>query len=408
MALGRYLSPYFLLLSSLNMTGNLDKRNILFRSLLLSVIPIIAIVLYIPNVFEIISSYPTVMKLVINIMRIWIVVYLSISVLIMLYELWMTKLSFFRLRFSMKVLIIISLVMIYGLFFPQDPAQVYLFYRNEYMWMLGLWYLHKGFSTGIYYVVVAGSLCAGLVSMASLIRYFSITFGEEVAEVKIRRESSSATRGVSMFVHGTKNDLLATRILLEKVGQNYPQDQEVKKLKAINDGLMGRLDKLNKAIKVNSIKLYPVEVKEILDLSLQRIRETFSSYPIDVKGLDSRCLILADRNFRSEAFTNIIQNGIEATVQNGSRDPIEICVQDGRVWVEIIFSDRGKGIDKKVKKHIWEPFHSSKNSSTNWGIGMYFTRLVVRRHMGSISFSRRKEGGTSFVVMLPKAGKGDR
>ena len=31
MALGRYLSPYFLLLSSLSMTGKLDESNILIR-----------------------------------------------------------------------------------------------------------------------------------------------------------------------------------------------------------------------------------------------------------------------------------------------------------------------------------------------------------------------------------------
>ena len=83
----------------------------------------------------------------------------------------------------------------------------------------------------------------------------------------------------------------------------------------------------------------------------------------------------------------------------------EIEIEYGRMWVEIIISDRGKGIDKKQKKHIWEPFNSSKNSSTNWGIGMYFTRRVIKRHFGSISFSPRKDGGTSFMVMLPLAGE---
>ena len=88
MSLGRYLSPYFILLSSLNMTGKLDESNILIRSLLLAIIPIFAIIIYIPNVFEIISSYPSIMKFFIILMKIWILVYLSISVLIMVYELW--------------------------------------------------------------------------------------------------------------------------------------------------------------------------------------------------------------------------------------------------------------------------------------------------------------------------------
>ena len=399
MALGRYLFPYFLLLSALDMTEELNENGRVKKVLLLAVLPLFSIVVYIPQVFEIFSSSESVMEAVVNFSKAWIVLYLLSADFIMVKEFFWIRLQFFRFRFLMKLMLIISLSFIYGIFFPQDPAQVYLFYRNEYMWMLGLWYLHRGFSSGFYYVVVAASMFFGVVSMASLIRFFSTTFGEEVAEVKIRRESNSATRGVSMFVHGTKNDLLATRILLEKVEESHPEDSDVKKLKAINDGLMGRLDKLNKAIKVNSIKLYPSKVDEIMDLSLKRIGENFSSYPITVSGLDSNCLILADKVFLSEAFTNIIQNGIEATIQNGRKDSIEICVEYGRVWVQIIFSDRGKGIDKDQEKHIWEPFRSSKN-------GMYFTRLVVKRHMGSISFSRRKDGGTSFIVMLPLAGRG--
>ena len=405
MALGRYLSPYFILLSSLNMTGKLDESNILIRSLLLAIIPIFAIIIYIPNVFEIISSYPSIMKFFIILMKIWILVYLSISVLIMVYELWTIKLSFFRLRFSMKVLIIISLVMIYGLFFPQDPAQVYLFYRNDYMWMMGLWYLHKGFSSGFNYMVMIASLFAGIISMSSFIRYFSTTFGEEVAEVKIRRETTSTAKGVSMFVHGTKNDLLATRILLDKVKKNYPDDADIERLGRINSSLVSRLERLNQSLKVNSIKLRPIPINSVMEDCKKRVKENFADYPIVVNSEESNKLILADNVFLSEAIYNIIQNGIETTLENKRRDAVEIEIEYGRMWVEIIISDRGKGIDKKQKKHIWEPFNSSKNSSTNWGIGMYFTRLVIKRHFGSISFSPRKDGGTSFMVMLPLAGE---
>lgn len=406
MALGRYLSPYFLLLSALDMAGELDKTDIIRRASVLAVIPILSIVLYVPQVFELVSSNSTVMEVVVAFTKIWIIIYLIFIVFVMFYELWMTKLSFFKLRFIMKVMIIVSLVMIYGVFFPQDPAQVYLFYRNEYMWMLGLWYLHKGFSSGFNYLVMIASLLAGIISMASLIRYFSNTFGEEVVEVKVKRESHSAARGVSMFVHGTKNDLLATRILLDKVIKVHPEDEDLERLKAINSSLVSRLEKLNRSLKVNSIKLYPVSITEVIDLCKERVKENFHDYPLNVTGIDSSKLILADSTFLPEALYNIIQNGIEATRENKRNDSIDIDIEYGRMWVEISISDRGKGIDKNLKRHIWEPFHSSKNSSTNWGIGMYFTRLVIKRHFGSISFSPRKDGGTSFVVMLPLAGEG--
>ncbi|MGN1189998.1 MAG: sensor histidine kinase, partial [Candidatus Ornithospirochaeta sp.] len=179
------------------------------------------------------------------------------------------------------------------------------------------------------------------------------------------------------------------------------------RLLKINASLVERLEKLNKSLKVNAIKLYPISISEIMGICRQRVKENFSDYPVSVSGLDGSKLILADTTFLTEALYNIIQNGIEATKENKRNDAIEIEIEYGRMWAEITISDRGKGIDKALKKHIWEPFHSSKNSSTNWGIGMYFTRLVIKRHFGSISFMARKDGGTSFVVMLPLAGRGN-
>ena len=41
MAIGRYLSPYFLLLSALDMTGKLDRKNGIVKALLLSIIPLV-------------------------------------------------------------------------------------------------------------------------------------------------------------------------------------------------------------------------------------------------------------------------------------------------------------------------------------------------------------------------------
>lgn len=401
MAVGRYLSPFFILLTALNMAGRLYDKKAIKLVLPLSILPISSIVVYHPSVFTLLEKNAALMKAVVTFSRLWIYIYIATSAVIMLSELYRTKLSFFKARFSMKVLLVFSLSLSYGLFSPQDPAQVYLFYTNEYMWMMGLWYLHKGFSSGFYYVILLGSLLAGLVSIFSLIRYFAITFGEEVVEVKMNKQSLHATRGVSVFVHGTKNALISSRILLEKVERRYQEDEDVERLIRINRGLTERLEKMNKTIKVNSIRLYPTQIGKVIDEALSRVRETFGSYPVNVEEYETTRLILADDMYLAEALYNIMQNGIEALDGNGRKDALEIKVRYGRLWVEISITDRGKGIDKKMAKHIWEPFMSSKNSSKNWGIGMYFTRLVINRHMGRISFSPNKDGGTKFVVILP-------
>ncbi len=84
---------------------------------------------------------------------------------------------------------------------------------------------------------------------------------------------------------------------------------------------------------------------------------------------------------------------------------IEIEVKLERLWVSISILDRGPGIPKALKKKIWEPFYSSKNSSSNWGMGMYYTRKIINSHLGSIRFEEREGGGTVFQILLPRYGR---
>ena len=53
-------------------------------------------------------------------------------------------------------------------------------------------------------------------------------------------------------------------------------------------------------------------------------------------------------------------------------------------------------------KKIFEPFYSSKNSNTSWGMGLYHVRTIVRAHVGSLRVESKPGRGTSFFVLLPK------
>ena len=65
-------------------------------------------------------------------------------------------------------------------------------------------------------------------------------------------------------------------------------------------------------------------------------------------------------------------------------------------------SDEGGGITQEEQKKIFEPFYSSKNSNTSWGMGLYHVRTIVRAHVGSLRVESQPGKGTSFFVLLPK------
>ena len=99
-------------------------------------------------------------------------------------------------------------------------------------------------------------------------------------------------------------------------------------------------------------------------------------------------------------------NDVEANAEASSTDPVSIVCGYERLWVSIRISDSGKGMDRRTLRNIWQPFWSSKNSSQNWGMGMYFSRNCVKSHLGSIRYERTANGGSRFIILLPKLGSG--
>ena len=51
---------------------------------------------------------------------------------------------------------------------------------------------------------------------------------------------------------------------------------------------------------------------------------------------------------------------------------------------------------KAEQKKIFEPFYSSKNSNTSWGMGLYHVRTIVRAHVGSLRVES-KPGPVSYT-----------
>ena len=402
-AIGRYTFPLFLILSALDMSY-FDKAEKLYRKLwILTILPIINLIIYIPRIFKMVTAgNESVTHFLVSFSKVWIWGYLLITLIVLLVEYRSITLPFFKRRFALKSLIIISLGMLYSFYAIQDPAQIYMFYSNDYMWMLGLWYLSPALNPVTYILVMVGSLVFGFAGMYTLIRYVHIKFDEEREEVVLRRKAKDASEGVSMFIHGTKNELLSSQILIDRLSAEMPESEDMALLKSINTNLLQRMDKLNRATRNIGVKMVPVPVEILLDEILKIVHHRYPEEEIEVRNYLEDHQVLVDMALFPEAVANIIVNAIEANRSNGSKEKVLFTVKGERLWISFWINDRGKGIAKEERKRIWEPFYSSKNSSRNWGMGMYYTWNIIRSHMGSVRFESREGGGTRFIILLPK------
>lgn len=109
-----------------------------------------------------------------------------------------------------------------------------------------------------------------------------------------------------------------------------------------------------------------------------------------------------DRDLMERVLTNLITNAIKYTPPHG-----EILVSARRAHsghaVELSVSDNGHGISPEAQAHIFERFYqaSEQDRRRGTGLGLYFCRLAVEAHGGSISVQSAVGQGTTFTILLP-------
>lgn len=114
-------------------------------------------------------------------------------------------------------------------------------------------------------------------------------------------------------------------------------------------------------------------------------------------------------NFNTVAFVNkelfgwvlenIIKNAIDAMQGKGS---ITIEVINDVSDLQVLITDTGKGIPKKLQKKIFEPGFTTKERG--WGLGLSLTRRIISQYHKGKVFVRQsqKNTGTTFQINIPK------
>jgi signal transduction histidine kinase len=96
-----------------------------------------------------------------------------------------------------------------------------------------------------------------------------------------------------------------------------------------------------------------------------------------------------------QALLNLSINALEAMPEGGE---FHVSWKQEEDEVVIALRDTGPGIQDSIKKRIFDPYFSTKNTGS--GMGLAFCDKIVRQHSGSIDLDTNPHGST-FYVKLP-------
>jgi heavy metal sensor kinase len=117
-------------------------------------------------------------------------------------------------------------------------------------------------------------------------------------------------------------------------------------------------------------------------------------------SIEEQIWMVADIKMLQRAFSNLLDNAIKYTVENGR---VSIIVFKENHFITIKIEDTGIGIEQESFEKIFERFYRAESSRTSagTGLGLSLARTIVRQHKGDITLTSSPGNGSVFVMTLP-------
>ncbi|MCF7886752.1 MAG: response regulator [Candidatus Marinimicrobia bacterium] len=157
----------------------------------------------------------------------------------------------------------------------------------------------------------------------------------------------------------------------------------------------------------------PLNIIPIIKEALKLLRPSIPRTIKITRDLQEPCpLINADPTRIHQVIMNLCTNAYQAMETKGgilniALETIHIDSKNSRKYIDLeegkyiklVISDNGPGMDKETKKHIFEPFYTTKEEGT--GMGLAVVHGIVKSHNGRINVYSEKGKGTTFNIYLP-------
>ncbi|WP_418640948.1 PAS domain-containing sensor histidine kinase [Sulfurimonas sp. ST-27] len=199
-------------------------------------------------------------------------------------------------------------------------------------------------------------------------------------------------------------ELSLTLFSLKKAALNN-EEEEVQSLydesKAIIQNMSTTIDDFTNFFKPTKQKNY-FKIADSINESLNILEKIIIKEMISVHTEFEDVEILGISNELTQVIINLIQNSKDAFLQSSVLiKEIHIRVKKEKDFALIEFSDNAGGIKEKEIYKIFEPYFTTKHSSSGTGLGLFMSRMICEQGLNGSIDVKSKNGSTTFSIKIP-------
>jgi signal transduction histidine kinase len=218
-------------------------------------------------------------------------------------------------------------------------------------------------------------------------------------QVELRERLTALGEMSAGIAHELRNPMAVISGYLTLLAKkNDPSGQEtIRSITSEINGMNRIIGDLLTFARPASLNRVKVNIKEMITSCLAAVLQAKGeSSSIETTLKLAEVEVSVDEVLMRQAFSNILQNAVEAMPDGGT---LTIEAQTNRD-LKITVRDTGTGISSDNLKKIFLPFYTLKD--TGVGMGLALVHKIVTSHGGRIEVKSREGQGTEFMVTLPK------
>ena len=253
------------------------------------------------------------------------------------------------------------------------------------------------------------------VYISTIVFLVLIFFGFSLATIiKQKRLSEVITDFINNMTHELKTPI-ATISLSSEMIMRLENDDDLEKAKKY----AGIIFKENKRLETQVERVLNISTLDTENTTLNKKSLDFHELLVEVKDtfdfnqLANGGKILIENNasvFTIQAdpihITNVVYNLLDNAVKYCTTKPfISITTKNERNYLVIEIKDNGIGIRKEDLKMIFDKFYRVSTGNIHdikgFGLGLFYVKLIINEHNGSIDVKSKLGEGSTFTIKLP-------
>jgi len=244
--------------------------------------------------------------------------------------------------------------------------------------------------------------------------------GETLRRIRESRHMAAVGEFASQLSHEIRNPLTSVKLNLQRlergirgggIPEAYAEPVEI---------CLGEVQRLERVVRgaLSMARTGPLRqdvcsMQDEVEGALHVLGHQLEEQGIQVEKifLAANDQVIGDEEQLKGVFLNLLLNALEA-MPDGGRLAVSTETDDGPAAtqpsvIRIRVTDEGPGVPPELRERIFEPFFSTKEDGT--GFGLALAQQIVEEHHGRLELEVDGQGGegAQFVVELPLIGTGD-